>query len=335
MCYTANNSMTYILTFHSGNKISDYILNDQYLPDNARLIWLKMNKLPRWSIYTLMTLRSLVLRWFGYCAFSGRFFSDESLREMRSIKPTDTVILFDVFNARYQRLIAQEVKNKKVRVFLWDCLSEYFFDEKKARRKAERMLKYGLSLYTYSPIDAMQFGFKLIPQIYTSIDASNGNNIEHTDILFVGKDRRRYKTIISIIEQIKFEGIAHRICLMQGKRDKVIDYLKPYYISERISYTDMLDMVKASSCILEVIRGDNSGWTLRTMEALMYDKKLITTNRHIVDAPFYNPSNIYIWGEESRNITSFLSEPHQYVPEEIKRQYYFENWIRFFDEDAF
>lgn len=117
---------------------------------------------------------------------------------------------------------------------------------------------------------------------------------------------------------------------MLGGYDKIENCLRPYYITQRISYPDMLDRVKASRCLLEVIRGDNSGWTLRTMEALIYGKKLITTNKHIIEAPFYTQANIYIWGYDHRSIAAFLTEPYQPVPEQIKSQYYFENWIRLF-----
>jgi len=192
------------------------------------------------------------------------------------------------------------------------------------------MLKSGLKICTYSPVDAEKFGFRLVPQLYTGIDASTGNETEPTGVLFVGKDRRRYKVIHAIIEQLKSEGIPHCVKLMLGGYDKIESCLQPYYITQRISYPDMLDLVKSSQCLLEVIRGENSGWTLRTMEALVYDKKLITTNRHIVEAPFYHPANIYVWGVDKRTIASFMNETYHPVPEQIKSQYYFENWINYF-----
>lgn len=322
--------MIYIISKPAGNRISEYILNAQHLPDDARMIWIKEKKQVRFVQHILMWIRSLIYQCFGVRLFSGFFFIEETLQALHAIKPEDIVILFDIFNARHQRLVAQEINSKYIRVFLWDCLTEFFFDLKKSKRKADNMLKNGFEIYTYSPIDAQNFGFTLIPQLYTGVDASTGHDVEPRDILFVGKDRRRHDSIRIIIERIKREHISNRICIMMGGRDKKIDFLTPYYITERISYPDMLDMVKASRCLLEVIRGDNSGWTLRTMEALMYDKKLITTNRHIVEAPFYHPSNIYIWGKDQRSLSDFLSEPYQSIQEGIKSQYYFENWIRNF-----
>jgi len=322
--------MTYILSFPKENRISEYILNPKHLPKDAQLVWLKRKKISHVTQHILLFIRTLAIHCFGIRLFSKSFFTDETLQQLDMITPSDRVILFDVFNAKIQRLVSQQVNSKQIHIFLWDCMTEFFFSEKKAKRKADAMLKLGHKIYTYSPVDAELFGFQLVPQVYTSIDPASGNKVSSTDILFVGKDRRRYKVIHSIIERIKAEGIPHSINIMVGKYDKVEECLKPYYFTDRISYPDMLDLVKASQCLLEVIRGDNSGVTLRTMEALVYDKKLITTNKHIVKAPFYNTANIYVWGVDKRSIASFLSEPHQPVSEQIKSQFYLENWIELF-----
>lgn len=72
--------------------------------------------------------------------------------------------------------------------------------------------------------------------------------------------------------------------------------------------------------------------TIRTLEALFFGKKLITTNSGIKYFDIYHPDNIFVLdGTENRTIKEFLgSELHEF-PQEIVRQYDIEYWIKQFE----
>lgn len=64
------------------------------------------------------------------------------------------------------------------------------------------------------------------------------------------------------------------------------------------------------------------------MEALFYNKKLITNNTDIRRYDFYNPKNIFIFGEDSlEGIKEFVESPITEVPEQIRQRYDINTWI--------
>lgn len=92
--------MTYILTFTAGNRISDYILKPERLPNDAQLVWMHRKKMSHFVQHILMFVRNVVLRSLGCRLFSSKFFTDETLQALNHIQPSDRVILFDIFNAK-------------------------------------------------------------------------------------------------------------------------------------------------------------------------------------------------------------------------------------------
>lgn len=68
-----------------------------------------------------------------------------------------------------------------------------------------------------------------------------------------------------------------------------------YFHTDRISYAENLGAVRESKAILEVCIKGQSANTLRALEAITYDKILITNNERIKESKFYNPKKIIIF----------------------------------------
>lgn len=79
----------------------------------------------------------------------------------------------------------------------------------------------------------------------------------------------------------------------------------------------------------EHLGDEDTAWTPRTLEALFNNKKLVSNNRCLLEAPFYDSHNIYIVGEDDkwRTLDDFLREPYIEVAEEKKAPYEIGNWI--------
>lgn len=76
-----------------------------------------------------------------------------------------------------------------------------------------------------------------------------------------------------------------------------------------ISRTRYLDLLGACIAVFDVSNKRQSGITMRTIEALALQKKVITTNKSVVGESFYCRNNFLIWPEESCRIVQFLKEP--------------------------
>ena len=79
-------------------------------------------------------------------------------------------------------------------------------------------------------------------------------------------------------------------------------------------------MLSQSNCILDYNQEGQVGLTLRPMEALFLEKKLITNNKDIKNYDFYNPSNIFILGENNiEDIKEFINKPYEKVEQKNHR----------------
>ena len=57
--------------------------------------------------------------------------------------------------------------------------------------------------------------------------------------------------------------------------------------------------------------------------------KLITTNKDIKNYDFYNPNNIFVWDENTKEIPdSFFELQYQELPKEIFEKYSLKTWIK-------
>ena len=99
-----------------------------------------------------------------------------------------------------------------------------------------------------------------------------------------------------------------------------------------MSYDKYLELLSESNCILDYNEKGQSGLTLRPMEALFLEKKLITNNKDIKNYDFYNPSNIFILGENNiEDIKEFINKPYEKVEQKIIDYYDFEQWLSRFE----
>jgi hypothetical protein len=91
---------------------------------------------------------------------------------------------------------------------------------------------------------------------------------------------------------------------------------------------DILKIIKKSKCVLDIERPVQRGLTMRSIEILGARKKLITTNKDIVNYDFYNPLNILVIDRETPNIeVNFIRGDYYEVPLDIYEKYSLTNWI--------
>jgi hypothetical protein len=55
-----------------------------------------------------------------------------------------------------------------------------------------------------------------------------------------------------------------------------------------MAYDEELQMAYNTDCIVEVLKEGQSGISLRTCEAIAFNKKLITNNKSLLSMPFYD-----------------------------------------------
>lgn len=94
-----------------------------------------------------------------------------------------------------------------------------------------------------------------------------------------------------------------------------------------ISYFENIQNVSRCSCVVDITT-EQTGISLRPLEALFFDKKLITNNKSIKEYSFYHPNNIFILEEDDlRKLPEFVTTPVTAVSEKVKDEFDINSWI--------
>ena len=95
-----------------------------------------------------------------------------------------------------------------------------------------------------------------------------------------------------------------------------------------MSKSDVRDVLLSSSAVLDIQHPHQIGLTMRTIEMLGLNKKLITTNSDIVNYDFFNDKNVLVVDRDKPVIRSgFLTSPFESIDKEIYKKYSLRNWL--------
>ena len=92
-------------------------------------------------------------------------------------------------------------------------------------------------------------------------------------------------------------------------------------------YEDVIKDIQKYECILELNLKEQEGFTLRTLEALFYKRKLITNNKNIKKFDFYNKNDFYVLGDEDRSLKDFMDTRFKEIDDSLLENYTYDHWL--------
>ena len=151
--------------------------------------------------------------------------------------------------------------------------------------------------FTFDPKDAQENGFQYTMNVYSRHEPAPDG--EESDIYFSFFGLDRFDFVREAGDYLKEGHVRCRfVHVGEPAREKsecgVIEQ-----VPGRLDYFDILRDAAASNCLLEILRPGQCGSTLRYYEAVCYNKKLLTTNRNVVNLPFYDPRFMKIFEKPS------------------------------------
>ena len=97
---------------------------------------------------------------------------------------------------------------------------------------------------------------------------------------------------------------------------------------DKMSAKEISKIVDESRIILDVQHPKQTGLTMRTIEMVGMNKKLITTNESIKKYDFYNENNVAVVNRNNVEISAdFLNSSYQPLSPEVYEKYSLKNWI--------
>jgi len=156
---------------------------------------------------------------------------------------------------------------------------------------------------------------------------------DNYDFYYLGTYHKgRIEEILRLQQFLSDHDLSHQIELVFPKPDfnKITPELadRAICMTEMISFEDYLSRTQRSRIMLDFVLQEHGGLSFRMFESIYYEKKLITTNKYVVNYDFYHPDNIFILDGNYEDLIYFLNKPYQKLPLSIRKKYGFTNWIR-------
>lgn len=149
---------------------------------------------------------------------------------------------------------------------------------------------------TYHNEDARKYGFHYYPQFYPCAKHSDLTETISSDVLFVGnaKTPKRLELIHNIYKKLHKNGYKCRFIVIGVKEDDKLREFDIVYNNQPLKYQEIVDEIKKTKTILEIcVEGDETSY--RLSEAIIFNKKLIVNDSHVVNSKYYKPENIQIY----------------------------------------
>lgn len=272
--------------------------------------WMELRRFPS----TIGAAEGVVLRKLGI--------NDQFMYNYPS-KKQKWIIVFDASVSNYylERLKKIHPESRLI-LWIWNPIKYLTFDLKKVPSRYE--------IWSYSERDCKENGLKYNTQFmfydYGKVDSLE-KNIEN-DVFYVGKDKGRGRNLLILKSEMEKKGLAVEMHLV-ANTNHGINSSKKYY-SSPMPYSEVIEHIRKSKSILDYYEDPYMGISLRPLEALYFQKKLITNNKNIYNYDFYRPENIFVLGDQSLNMLPEFLNSKFYDTRGLRENYSFTSWLKRF-----
>lgn len=285
---------------------------------------------PKNSFFTKVLIRS-GLKFFLTRRINSYY---QVLFEIASKQVFDTVLIInpEVIDSTKLQYLRSLQPNARFILYMWDS-----FKNKKGSRDLVYLFDKKV---TFDRQDSTRYGLEFLPLFY--INAYSENSVKSDfkyDISFIGTAHSdRYKTA-KIIENIA-KGFDLKVFLYFFLPNAAMFWIRKFFFSSyqygeigefsfsSLSHREVASIFKSSKVILDINHPEQAGLTSRSIEALGAKRKLITTNKNIVDYDFFNDQNIYVLDRDNPFVNeAFFKSDYYHLKEAIYEKYSIRSWL--------
>lgn len=219
----------------------------------------------------------------------------------------------------------------------------YQWDSEQNIQYVTKIHKYFDRIYSFDRFDSERNPIYIfLPLFYTRLyekiaDETAYGRTEY-NCLYIGTAHpQKFKAINDMAEAVKEEMPSQFLYHYMPSKLKYYyhKFTAPEYKNaslkdfefKKIKKDEMVRLFQQSDCILDAPQSGQSGLTIRTLECLGAKKKLITTNKDVVNYDFYNESNILVFDGEINTATPFFWNDFKEIPDNIYRKYSLRCWM--------
>ena len=247
------------------------------------------------------------------------------------------VISPETMDIKFVRDFKALCPNAKTILYLWDSIVN--------KKNARSILDAFDKAITFDPNDAaVDDRVSFLPLFYISrydrrtLTLNHGEN-KSFNVAFIGTAHSdRYTIVNKVLVGLRSSKLSNFIYFYSPS--KLLFFMKKLLSSELqgISYSEVsfkslssqqiADVLLRANIVIDIEHPKQNGLTMRTIEMLGLQKKLITTNKNVASYDFYHSNNICIVERDRPVITqSFIDCNYEPVDESIRTKYSLKQWL--------
>lgn len=173
------------------------------------------------------------------------------------------------------------------------CLTVCYFQDLIAKKNVdiEKVKSQFDLVLDYDEEEAKNFNLVYAPTPFSYIKLDDVSTSE-TDVYFIGKAKERLQEIFDVFNLLTAHGFKCDFYIADVPEKRQIKRAGLHYIDKNLSYLENLKKVSKAKIVLELMQTGAIGYTLRTWEAIAYNKVLLTNNTSLNKTPLVNQYNI-------------------------------------------
>ena len=160
--------------------------------------------------------------------------------------------------------------------------------------------------FSYDLGDSKKYNMIHFDEIESKIDITIAQDYPIHDVFFAGAAKDRLPFLIKTYDYLEQNGIKPFYYITNVNKQDQIERKGITYSSSNMRYVDMLYNTVNSKVVLEVNQGCVDGFTSRFLEAVLYNKKLLTNNVAVMNNNYYNSNFIQVFSNPEDIDISFI-----------------------------
>ena len=241
--------------------------------------------------------------------FIQRFFAKRVIKHLGLKKHDDiAIIVYDYGEyGRFYRVF-DFIKRR------FNCKLGYLFtnivDESSAKKSAvlSKIDNIFDKVFVFDKSDQkLNSNYEMSYLVYNPVINNDDKPIEY-DAFLIAKSKNRLSSIIDAFDRMVVEGL--NVCFyVNSIPDQDIKKLSERDIKANVvlPYSKVVECISKSKCIVDIMQKNSKGITLNVVEAVFYEKKVITDNTQVISEPFYNETRFFVLGLDERKLIDFIN----------------------------
>lgn len=264
------------------------------------------------------------------------------------IKSYYTRLLLDINRKRFDYVLVINPEAADINVYKKIknvCLSNnrdckfvlYLWDSVRNKPNVSKLFNLFDRVSTFDDSDATQYNINFMPLFYTkNFDFSQYDNKKQVyDLCFIGTAHsNRMQTVSKIISLASEERDIKSFTFFYF-HNRFLFFIKKLFCSMRVKQKvnfkalrsdEVVELMRSSNIVIDINHPSQNGLTMRTIEAIGLNKKLITTNYNIKKYDFYDSKFIYVLDSRAAFLPNDFFDT-QFINYKNRENYSLASWI--------